>query len=150
MSGVCETHGPHSRKKCEQCRWDAMIARDFPERVVGPWQRKVKRAAAASRILGARGRGRLVVSTFTVICRSCASEQIVRVLERSASSPGEFLPDCCVRCGSDDLVALRDLTIAELEEIELAIAERAPSTRGETGRAPRDAVSRATTRRTAC
>lgn len=62
--------------------------------------------------------------TFTVICRSCASEQTVRVLERSASSPGEFLPDCCARCESDDLVPLRDLTAAELEEIERAVTER--------------------------
>lgn len=86
--------------------------------------------------------------TFTVICRSCASELTVRVLQRSASSLGEFLPDCCVRCGSDDLVALRDLTAAELEEIELAVAERAPSAHGETARAPREAESSAITRRT--
>lgn len=76
--------------------------------------------------------------TFTVVCRSCGREQVVRVMARSAVHSGGFMPEVCVGCGSDDLVALRDLTVAELEEIERAVAARAPRGRGETGRAPRE------------
>lgn len=62
--------------------------------------------------------------TFTVICRGCGHDQPTRVMARSASHPGGFLPERCLRCDSEDLVALRDLTRAELEEIEQAIKER--------------------------
>lgn len=82
------------------------------------------------------GAGRVL--TFTVICRSCGDEQQVRVLARSASSPGEFVPEYCRGCESTDLVALRDLSDAELEEIHAEVARRAPSVDGETPSAPRE------------
>lgn len=62
--------------------------------------------------------------TFTAVCRSCGDEQQVRVLRRSTVSAGGFGPDYCRSCQSTDLVLLRDLSRAELEEIEQAIKER--------------------------
>lgn len=44
MSGVCEVHGPHSRKKCDGCKLDAAAARHFPERLLAPWREEVAQA----------------------------------------------------------------------------------------------------------
>lgn len=44
MGGVCEKHGPHGRKECDDCKVEAMVARDFPERLLGPWREEVAAA----------------------------------------------------------------------------------------------------------
>jgi hypothetical protein len=62
-----------------------------------------------------------LVARLAVICRDCAGETVVRVDHHA----GLWTPAECRFCESSDLVALRDLTRGELEEIEAAVAERA-------------------------
>jgi hypothetical protein len=62
--------------------------------------------------------------TLRVICRACGHEQAVTVEARSAMSAGGYTPDSCTVCESDDLIALRELTTAELAEIEEAARAR--------------------------
>lgn len=54
----------------------------------------------------------------SVICRDCSYEQLVTVGEPGTIVDGFYDPDCCRRCESTNLAALRDFTREELEEIE--------------------------------
>jgi hypothetical protein len=46
VSGVCDKH---SVRRCAQCEYDEMVARDFPAEIVDPWVRKVRRAGLSKR-----------------------------------------------------------------------------------------------------
>lgn len=58
---------------------------------------------------------------FEVICRACGHDMMVLAFRSTGQS--RWMPEACPKCESDDLVALRDLTQAEQEEIERVIAD---------------------------